>query len=149
MATSDEWATEFRPVQDGPWVGWQIWVKSPFETHAGPFYWRVDDGNVTGAWVPDDQHLNDVGTIHGGALMTFADAAAGGVAYFATEGKISAVTVAFSSQFIAAGTVGEPVYATGRVIRETGTMLFVQGELTQLDQPILTFSSVGKKITPR
>ncbi len=88
-----------------------------------------------------------VGILHGGAVMTFADAAASTIASFATGGR--SVTVAFNSEFLGAGVAGAPIYASGRVVRETKSMVFVQGQLGQNDQPILAFSSVAKKLTTR
>jgi acyl-coenzyme A thioesterase PaaI-like protein len=41
------------------------------------------------------------------------------------------VTVAFKSEFSSAEAVGTPVYATGRVVRETKSMAFVQGSWTR------------------
>lgn len=44
---------------------------------------------------------------------------------------------------------GTPIYATGRIVRETKSMVFVQGQLEQNGHPILGFSSAAKKLTPR
>jgi acyl-coenzyme A thioesterase PaaI-like protein len=61
----------------------------------------------------------------------------------------SALSVALNSEFVGAGALGVPVYGTGRVVRDTKSMVFVQGQLDQEDQPILVFSSVARRITPR
>lgn len=42
-----------------------------------------------------------------------------------------------------------PIFATGRIVRETKSMVFVQGQLEQNGQTILGYSSVAKKLTPR
>ena len=47
------------------------------------------------------------------------------------------------------GMAGSTIWATGRVPRETKSMVFVQGHLEQNDRPILAFSSVSKKLAPR
>jgi acyl-coenzyme A thioesterase PaaI-like protein len=57
--------------------------------------------------------------------------------------------VTLNSEFVGAGALGVPVHGTGRVVRETKSMVFVQGQLAQEDQPILMFSSVARKISPR
>ncbi len=148
MASSDDVQGGLHTVADGQFAGWQTWVGSPFETLIGPFYWRTDeDGTVTGAFLPQDKNTNYVGILHGGAVMTFADAAASTIASFATGGP--SVTVAFNSEFLGAGVADAPIYASGRVVRSTKSMVFVQGQLDQNDQPILAFSSVAKKLTPR
>ena len=83
-------------VKNGPFAGWHTWVGSPFEALIGPFYHRIDDeGTYTGAFVPDDKNTNYVGVLHGGALTTFADAAASTLAHHAADGPT--VTIALNS----------------------------------------------------
>lgn len=142
---TDGWNT----LDAGPFAGWLTWVGDPFETLTGPFFFRTDDdGSVRGAFVPESQHLNGGGIVHGGALMTFADATLGALIYIGLNGQF-AVTVTFNSEFVGSGIAGAPVYATGRVVRETKSMVFLQAQLEQNDQPIFAFSSAMKKITPR
>ncbi|MEQ1873723.1 MAG: PaaI family thioesterase [Ilumatobacteraceae bacterium] len=115
----------------------------------GPFYFRTEkDGSTRGAFVPEGKHANGGGIVHGGALMSFADAMLGALVYITSNGQF-AVTVTFNCEFVGAGVAGTPIHATGRVVRDTKSMVFVQAELQQNAQPILTFSSVAKKITPR
>jgi acyl-coenzyme A thioesterase PaaI-like protein len=72
----------------------------------------------------------------------------GALIYFAGIHQV-ALSVTLNSEFVGAGALGVPVYGTGRVVRDTKSMVFVQGQLDQEDQPILVFSSVARKITPR
>ena len=58
-------------------------------------------------------------------MMTFTDTAASTLAHFAADG--STVTVAFNCEFLGAEVPGTPIYATGRGLRETKSMVFVQG----------------------
>ena len=148
MASSDDMQGGFHTVDEGPFAGWQTWVGSPFETLIGPFYWHRDaDGTATGAFVPQRINTNYVGILHGGAIMAFADAATSSLAHFATDGPT--VTVAFNCEFLGTGVADTPIYASGRVLRETKSMVFVQGQLDQNDEPILAFSSASKKLKPR
>ena len=71
--------------------------------------------------------------------MTFADSMLGAIVYNALNGQMT-LTVTFNSEFVGAGVTGSPIYATGRVVRETRSMAFVQAQLDQNDQPILAFS---------
>jgi acyl-coenzyme A thioesterase PaaI-like protein len=75
--------------------------------------------------VPQDKNKNYVGILHGGAIMAFADAAASNIAHFASDA--AAVTVSFNGAFLGAGVADTPIYGTGRVLRETKSMVFVQG----------------------
>jgi uncharacterized protein (TIGR00369 family) len=144
-ARTDGWNT----VDEGPFEGWLTWVGDPFETLTGPFYFRTgNDGGIEGAFVPESQHMNGGGIMHGGALMTFADVMLGALVYIGLNGQF-AVTVTFNSEFVGAGVAGTPVYATGRVVRETNSMVFLQAQLEQNGQAIFAFSSAMKKITPR
>ncbi len=77
MASSDDVQGGLHTVDEGQFAGWETWVGSPFETLIGPFYSRTaDDGTVTCAFAPQEKNTNYVGILHGGAIMTFADAAA-------------------------------------------------------------------------
>jgi len=141
---SDGW----HHVDDGPFAGWLTWPADPFETRNGPFYFRAGpDGNAHGVFVPDGRHVNGHGIIHGGALLTFADTMAGSVLQLTLNGQLG-VTVTLNSEFVGPGRPGAPIEATGHVVRATRSLVFVQGLLVQGDQPILTFSSVLKKVAP-
>ncbi len=138
-------------VTDGPFKGWLTWGegRDPFETLCGPLCFRVeDDGRARAGFMPQTRHLNGGGALHGGALMTFADFALFALAHTTLKGQ-HAVTVTFNCELAGAGVAGSPIYAEGRVVRETRSMVFMQGILEQDGAPILTFSGVLKKLKPR
>jgi len=141
---SDGW----HHVQDGPFAGWLTWSADPFETLSGPFYFRTAaDGTAHGVFVPESRHLNGHGVVHGGALLTFADTMAGSILQLTLRGQLG-VTVTLNSEFVSAGKPDASIEATGHVVRATRSLVFVQGQLDQDGQPILTFSSVLKKVDP-
>jgi uncharacterized protein (TIGR00369 family) len=138
------------PVEltDGPFKGWLTWGagQDPFETLVGPLVFRTDpDGTARAAFLPERKHLNGGGAIHGGALMSFADFALFGLAHEELRGAF-AVTVTFNAEFVGAGVAGEIVEAVGRVVKQTKSLVFVQGMLQQGGHPILAFSGTLKKI---
>lgn len=138
------------PVEltDGPFKGWLTWGdgRDPFETLVGPLVFKSEpDGRSRAAFLPDRKHLNGGGVIHGGALMSFADFALFGLAHEALKGAF-AVTVTFNAEFVGAGQSGAVVEAEGRVIKQTKSLVFVQGVLMQGGAPILAFSGTLKKI---
>lgn len=148
MTTNDDLEHQFVILEEGPFAGWQSWTGNPFEEQAGPYFWRSDEGEGTkGVFVPEAHHMNGI-SVAGGALVAFADAVVGALIYFAGIDQV-ALSVTLNSEFVGAGALGVPVYGTGRVVRDTKSMVFVQGQLDQEDQPILVFSSVARKITPR
>lgn len=134
-------------LADGAFQGWTTWGEGadPFETAIGPLCFRVDDGRVRCAFEPRREHLNGSGAIHGGALMSFADFALFAIAHNALQGA-KAVTLTCNCEFIAAGGLGGAVEASGDLLRETRSLVFARGLVTQAGRPLLAFSGTLKKI---
>ncbi|MFZ4602425.1 MAG: PaaI family thioesterase [Caulobacterales bacterium] len=138
-------------IETGPFAGWITWGlgSDPYETHCGPFCYKVEpDGRVRAAFQPAPHHLNGMGALHGGALMSFADFALFAIAHHSLVGA-TAVTLTCNSEFIAAGGVEGWVEADGEVIKETRSVIFVRGTLRQNGKALLAFSGVLKKLAPR
>ncbi|MBI1250370.1 MAG: PaaI family thioesterase [Alphaproteobacteria bacterium] len=143
-----------RPIvlEDGPFKGWTTWGggADPYETLLGPFCYRVEaDGSAISAFQPDQRHLNGAGALHGGCLMSFADFSLFSIAHTQLSEGVNSVTLTMNSEFIAAGDCDGWVIARGEVLRETRSVVFIRGLLTQRDKPLLSFSGTLKKITPR
>jgi acyl-coenzyme A thioesterase PaaI-like protein len=135
-------------LKDGPFAGWMTWGhgSDPFETLSGPFCFKVEaDGRVRAAFQPEEKHLNGGGALHGGLLMTFADFSLFAIAHSALK-SAPGVTLTFNSEFVGAGSLDGLVECEGRVIRETRSVIFVQGLLTQTARPLLAFSGTIKKL---
>lgn len=134
-------------VKEGRFAGWSTWSAGgdPYETAIGPFCFRVEDGRARCAFEPRRDHLNGGGTIHGGALMSFADFSLFCIAHKELAGE-KAVTLTCNSEFLKAGTLDDIVQAEGEVLRATRTLIFVRGLVTQLSHPLLAFSGTLKKI---
>jgi len=146
---SADGATPTGPIvmTEGPFAGWTTWSNGadPFESLIGPFCFKVTDGRALCAFVPMPHHLNGGGTIHGGALMSFADFALFAIAHNALRDS-KAVTLTCNSEFIGAGSGDTQVEAEGEVLRETRSLIFVRGLITQASRPLLAFSGTLKKI---
>ena len=137
-------------LAEGPFAGWTTWSNGadPFESVIGPFCFRAEaDGRARCAFQPTTHHLNGGGTIHGGALMSFADFALFAIAHNALRGD-KAVTLTCNSEFVSAGNLDGIVEASGEVLRETRSLVFVRGLVTQGDRTLLAFSGTLKKIAP-
>lgn len=138
-----------RELTEGPFKGWRTWYGDggdPFETYIGPLCYRVEaDGRVRCAFEPQIHHLNGHGHIHGGCLMSFADFSLFCIGHHALTGG-SSVTLTMNSEFIAAGKQGAWVEATGEVLRQTRSLVFIRGLLTQGGAPVLSFSGTLKKL---
>ena len=132
---------------------WEKWAfDEPFEDMAGPFFYKRLPSGFVSAFKVEPKHLNGGGAIHGGMLMTFADYSLFTIAKTELEDTPS-VTVALNGDFTAAGPSQGIIYASGEVIRETGSMIFVRGTINA-DDPVngttlLSFSGIVKKLKKR
>lgn len=135
-------------VAEGPFAGWTTWSNGadPYETLVGPFCFRIaDDGRALCAFEPKPHHLNGGGTIHGGLMMGFVDFSLFAIAHAALRGA-RAVTLTCNSEFISAGNLDGIVSAQGDMLRETRSLIFVRGLVTQSGRTLLAFSATLKKI---
>ena len=115
------------------------------EDHIGPFYYRAEGDKFRCVFLAEAKHSNMSGMLHGGVLMAFADYA---LCIAATEGygDEGCATVSFSAEFVAVAEVGYLIECTPKVVRKTGSMVFVTGELLQEGQTLLVFNSVVKRL---
>ena len=133
--------------------GWEKWHSDePYEDLAGPFFYKRMPHGVVSAFKVEPKHLNGGGAIHGGMLMTFADYALFTIALDELSGT-HGVTIALNGEFTAAGPAQGLVYASGEVVRETGSMIFIRGTINA-DDPLngttlLSFSGIVKKLRKR
>lgn len=134
-------------ITEGPFAGWTTWSNGadPFESTIGPFFFRATDGRAQCAFEAKPHHLNGGGAVHGGALMSFADFALFAIAHNALR-EVKAVTLTCNSEFIGAGGLDAWIEAEGEVLRDTRSLVFVRGLITQASRPLLAFSGTLKKI---
>lgn len=126
-------------IEDGPWAGWKPWHardEGRFTDGLGAIYYRdgaFEDGSgVLSAVETEQRHANGLGALHGGFLMAFVD-----VAMFATVRHLfvtqGAITLQCATDFLGGGVIGKPLEGRGRIVRETGKLIWVAGTLTQDD----------------
>lgn len=124
----------------------------PFEDHAGPYFSRkTESGEVICAFEATPVHCNGGGFMHGGALMTFAD-----YSLFAIGGDVlngPCVTVSFNAEFTASAPSGVTIYSRGEVVQNTGSMVFLRGQVYveegETTRTLLNFSGIVKRIKRR
>jgi acyl-coenzyme A thioesterase 13 len=135
-------------IAAGPFAGWMTWGlgADPYETAIGPFCFKLDAGRARCAFQPRREHLNGGGAVHGGALMSFADFALFSIAHNALAGDVKAVTLTCNSEFLSAADLNGWIEAEGDVLRDTRSLVFVRGIVTQASRPVLAFSGTLKKI---
>ena len=117
---------------------------SAAEDHMGPFYYSKEYGDLRVGFRAQQHNCNGIGTVHGGTLMAFADYA---VTILALSGvKENCTTISFSSDFIAAARLGDWVEGRGELVKRTGSMTFVKGQLQVEEEVVLTFQAVVRRL---
>jgi uncharacterized protein (TIGR00369 family) len=117
-----------------------------YNLHAGPFYRlpaEADDLGGRYAFIVGPKHLNSVGNIHGGLLMTFADVAMSRTARLAA-GVESCNTVSLTVDFVGPGKLGDMVEAVVRVTRRTRTLVFQTANIAIGDRVIMVATGLWK-----
>jgi uncharacterized protein (TIGR00369 family) len=115
----------------------------PFEIYVGPVFEQGEPGRKRYALRVDERHLNRRGVVHGGMLMTFADAALGQAAWDATDHAPS-VTLNMQSQFLRGVAKDDLVEVVPIVTRRTRALVFIRGDFTVKDEIVMSVSSVWK-----
>jgi uncharacterized protein (TIGR00369 family) len=140
-----------KPVTEGPFAGWMAWIPAPdpFEQLTGQYYFKyLDERVVLSGVMVERKHLNGSGAVHGGMIMSFVD-----FALFATANDAlkmtPAVTITCNTEFVGAAREGVLLEARAEIVRETGSLLFLQGRISQSGDAVATFSGTLKKIRPR
>ena len=117
---------------------------SPAEDSIGPFYYRKGEDGLALGFHAKPENCNGIGTVHGGVLMCFADYV---VTMLALSGvKENCATISFNSDFISGAKLGDWVEGSGAVIRRTGSMTFVRGQLSVAGETVLSFQSVVRRL---
>lgn len=93
-----------------------------------------------------EAHGNPIGVIHGGTLMTLLDQTATLIAVFVT-GEKAVMTVQLDTRFLGPAKVGDLIEGTARLRHRTGSMLFLDAELSVDGRPVAD-ASVIMKIVP-
>lgn len=117
----------------------------PFEDYVGPFYYQEnEDGNVS-AFECKKHHLNAMGTLHGGMIMSFIDYTLFVISLNQIKEQ-SFVTISCSTEFLRASINDNIIYGKGKITNQTGSMVFIKGEIFNEKETVSTFSGILKKI---
>lgn len=140
---------DLRRQPDGEFAGWYVWDIDPFERTSGPYYELREDGAAPRlAFRAEPRHMNNGGFMHGGCLMSFADAALFFVAREAL-GTSRGVTMHLAGDFLDPVPPGALMEATGEVVRAGGKTIYARGMLLADGTPVFSFTGIIRKITPR
>lgn len=133
-------------------AGWkQRTGQGPFTREVGPVWVKREtegpDGSAYGL-LAETRHTNSRGVVHGGMLMTLADHVLGWIVWDAVD-RAPCATVSLNNQFIAAVKPGDFVEMRGRIVRQTRSLIFIQGtatvrDKTGADKVVLTAEGIWK-----
>jgi len=117
---------------------------SPAEDDIGPFYYKKTGAGLQLGFRARKKNCNGLGTVHGGVLMCFADYAATMLALSGV--KENCATISFTSDFMAAAKLGDWVEANGVVVKRTGSLTFLRGQLLVGEDLVLSFQAVMRRL---
>ncbi len=134
--------------------GWYYWPEIPDDSFAGqtnPMLFRPDgEGRALVRMFPTTKHLNNGGSLHGGAVMSFIDMALFSGGRCAGMGEGNYVTLDCATRFIARGRIDVPLDAHVRLLRQTrGGLVFIDGHCEQEGEICYSFTGTLKRIKSR
>ncbi|MGU3285872.1 PaaI family thioesterase [Methylobacterium mesophilicum] len=121
--------------------GWALVEDTGFIAHVGPLHIRAADGAY--AFRAEQKHANLIGVVHGGMLMSFADRALGETAMRAADGA-NCVTIQLEMKFVDVGRLGDWLTVHPGVVKRTGSLVFMRGEVRQGTRLVATADGVWK-----
>ena len=129
--------------------GWEIHdTTSPFTAPHGRMYQKFDaDGVCWRAFEAREEHCNGAGIIHGGMLMTFADALMG--LTVAHNARSTALTVRMTTDLLSIARPGDWVVGNAKVSKLTRSVAFVGAEAHVGKRPLLACQGLFKLMRRR
>jgi len=100
---------------------------------------RSSDDRATATMTADERHLNQGGTVHGGAIATLVDIAMGAAVFAGTDDDERPVTIEMKLNYLEAGEAG-PLRAEASVRRRGSRFTVLEVEVTQRDR-VLAFAT--------
>lgn len=127
-------------------AGWVSREAQGYTGYIAPLWVRGAAGvDRTVGFLADARHANYHDTVHGGALMTFADIALGWIAADAL-GATNCVTAQLAIQFVAAPKIGEFVSCSAELVRQTSQIIFVRGLITADGRTVASADGMWKVV---
>jgi len=121
--------------------GWTPRTLPGFAGLVGPLWTRREGDGWAYAILVEDRHANPAGLAHGGLVSTLADHALSVVAWEANARR-PCITVALDVRFLAPARPGDLVVARGRVVRQTGSLAFLEGRVSVGDVDVATATAI-------
>ncbi len=142
----------YREVPGEPgWFTWDMIDDTRFNSQViGPLKVRREGDRCRVRMQPEIKHTNLQDMIHGAATLALIDISLFSAMHVLGESDAGmAVTLELSTQFIGAGKPGMPLDSVVEILRETGRLIFLRGEVVQEDHLVAAFSGVIRKASKR
>jgi len=143
---------DYREVPGGDgWYSWNPHDKTRFNAVVmGDLVTRREPGPAGDAcrlrMVPEHRHTNLQGMLHGATILGLIDIALFATVHVLGDGEPGpALTLELSTQFVGAGDPEKPLDALSETVRETGSMVFVRGQVVQEDSVVASYSGIIRK----
>ena len=152
MALKDD-VFDHEPDAENPgWRHWNLKDQTLFNGAVmGKLITRVDeDGKSRLRMFPERRHENLQGIIHGAVTLSLID-----ISMFTTMHTIGSgnagpsVTLELSNQFVGGGDPTRPLDAVNEIVRETGKLVFIRGQVEQGEDVVASYSGIVRKMRPR
>lgn len=101
--------------------------ETPFYKLLGIQLVELSSGVAVLKVIPTQEHTNPMGIVHGGLLMSIADAAMGN-AIRSLGGR--GVTIDMSTAFMSSATINNEIVSTGQVLKSGNNLYFAEAKVT-------------------
>ena len=151
MALRDDVFDHGPDPQNPGWRHWNLKDATLFNGAVmGRLITRVEGDKARLRMFPERKHENLQGIVHGAVTLALID-----ISLFTTMHTIGSgnagpsVTLELSTQFVGAGQPDRPLDAVTEIFRETGSLVFVRGEVVQEEHRVAAFSGIVRKMQRR
>ncbi|ALE16580.1 Phenylacetic acid degradation protein PaaD, thioesterase [Altererythrobacter epoxidivorans] len=151
MAFKDD-VFEHGPDPENPgWYHWNLKDDTLFNGAVmGRLITRKEGDKCRLRMFPERKHENLQGIIHGAITLSLIDISLFTTMHVVGSGNAGpSVTLELSTQFIGGGDPKRPLDAVTEIMRETGKLVFVRGEVVQEDDTVAAYSGIIRKFPPR
>ena len=141
---------DYRESPDHPgWFVWGLTDETRFNASVmGEVIVRREGDKCRLRMFPERKHSNLQDVIHGGITLSLIDISLFSAMRTLTDGEPGpAVTLELSTQFIGPGKMDEPLDSVVEILKETGRLLFLRGEVVQRDHLVAGFTGLVRKAT--
>tara|TARA_Y100000815_G_scaffold200744_1_gene184359 strand:- start:1092 stop:1556 length:465 start_codon:yes stop_codon:yes gene_type:complete len=138
------------PGGDG-WYSWNPIDRTRFNYAVlGELITRREGESCRLRMIPEHRHTNLQAMIHGATTLALIDIALFATVHLLGTGEAGpSVTLELSTQFVGAGKPDLPLDAVTEIVRETGRMVFLRGQVVQEDHVVASFSGIVRKLSSR